>query len=95
MEQSKQKEILLLNLSLLLLAVICLVVAVWTAISNMLRAGTDDLFLILVALMLALLFAINPLVWAYENGYLRNPLKGRKEAGAGAAAKNEEKAAAR
>lgn len=95
MEQSKQKEILLLNLSLAVLAVISLAVAVWTAVSNMLKAGTDDLFLILVALMLALLFAINPLIWAYENGYLRNPLKGRKDVAATAAAKNEEKAAAR
>lgn len=75
MPQSKERESLIINLVLLLLAVGSLAVAVWTLISGWMKAGTDDLFLILVSLLLALLFAINPLIWAYEKGWLRNPFK--------------------
>ena len=70
MEQTsaKDKEIKRLNLALLAAAGIALLVAVWTAISDQMRGGTDDLFFILVCLMLAALFAINPLIWAKQNG---------------------------
>lgn len=70
MEQSnaKDNEIKRLNLLLLAAAGIAFLVAVWTAISNQMRGGTDDLFFILVCLMLAGLFAINPLIWAKQNG---------------------------
>jgi caa(3)-type oxidase subunit IV len=37
------------------------------------KAGTDDVFLVLVCLMLALLFAVPPLMWARANGMLKNP----------------------
>ncbi len=91
MGESKEKETLILNLMLLALAGISLFVAVWTVMSNWFKAGTDDLFMVLTCLALALLFVINPMRWAYENGWLRNPLKrGDKEA----AAEEEEKAAA-
>ena len=94
MGESKEKEPMLLNLTLLLLAVISLAVAVWTVITNWFKAGTDDLFMVLTCLMLALLFAISPLIWAYENGWLRNPLKRSSDADSEGAAE-EEKAAAR
>ena len=70
MEQTneKDKEIKRMNLILLGLAGLSFLVAVWTAISNQLKGGTDDLFLILVCLLLALLFAINPLIWAKKAG---------------------------
>ena len=70
MEQSndREKEIKRMNLVLLALAGLAFLVAVWTAVSNQLKGGTDDLFLILVCLLLALLFAINPLIYAKQNG---------------------------
>ena len=70
MEQTneKNKEIKRMNMLLLGLAGLSFLVAVWTAVSNQLKGGTDDLFLILVCLLLALLFAINPLIWAKKAG---------------------------
>jgi cytochrome c oxidase subunit 4 len=75
MEQvkGKDREAAILNLILALIAVGILAVAVWAVATDMFKAGTDDLFLVLVCLLLALLFAINPLMWAYNNGWLRNP----------------------
>src|SRR5215510_14389553 len=72
MVESK-KEIKILNLILLALAGIALLVAAWNVSSDMFRAGTDDLFLVLVCLMLALLFAVPSLMWANANGMLKNP----------------------
>jgi caa(3)-type oxidase subunit IV len=70
MQQTKQKEIKILNLILLGLAGLCFLAAVMTAVGNGFRAGTDDIFLILTCLMLALLFAVPPLLWAKSNGML-------------------------
>jgi len=75
-----KKEIVILNVLLLLLSVGTLAFAAWSVISDQFRAGTDDLFLLFVCLLLALLFALSPLMWAYQSGLLRNPLK-RKQAG--------------
>jgi cytochrome c oxidase subunit 4 len=72
MQQTKQKEIKILNLVLLGLAGLSFLVAVLTALDNGLRAGTDDLFLILTCLLLALLFAVPPLMWAKSSGMLSN-----------------------
>jgi len=58
---------------LLGMAVLSLGVAAWDVVSNGFRAGTDDVFLILVCLTLALLFAVPPLIWARANGMLKNP----------------------
>ncbi len=73
MVDSKQREVTTLNMALLALAVLSLGVAVWDVFSDSFRAGTDDVFLVLVCLMLALLFAIPPLLWAHANGMLKNP----------------------
>jgi cytochrome c oxidase subunit 4 len=76
MEQSKEKEQLIMNSILALLAVMSLAVAGWTVAVNQFKGGIDDLFLILVCLLGALLFAINPLIWAYNNGWISNPFAG-------------------
>jgi cytochrome c oxidase subunit 4 len=73
MVDSKQREVAALNMVLLALAALSLGVAVWDVFSDSFRAGTDDLFLVLVCLMLALLFAVPPLMWAHANGMLKNP----------------------
>ncbi len=73
MVDSKQREVTTLNMILLGLAVLSLGVAAWDVFSDRFRGGTDDVFLVLVCLMLALLFAIPPLMWAHANGMLKNP----------------------
>jgi cytochrome c oxidase subunit 4 len=73
MVDSTAREIKVLNMVLLALSVLAVGVAVWAAASDTFRAGTDDVFLVLVCLMLALLFAIPPLMWAHANGMLKNP----------------------
>src|SRR6185295_3383442 len=75
MEQSKEKEATVVNVLLAALAVGTLAVAGWDLATSRLKGGTDDLFLVLVCLLLALLFAINPLIWAYSNGWISNPFK--------------------
>ncbi len=75
MRESNEKEIILLNLVLLVLALVCLFAAGWAAIGDTFKAGVDDLFLLLVALLLALLFIISPVMWVYQKGWLRNPFK--------------------
>jgi TRAP-type C4-dicarboxylate transport system permease small subunit len=72
-----KKEIVILNLLLILMSVGTLAFAAWSVISDQFKAGTDDIFLLFVCMLLALLFALCPLMWAYQNGYLRNPLKRR------------------
>ncbi len=72
-----KKEIVVLNVLLILLSVATLAFGAWSVISDQFRAGTDDIFLLFVCLLLALLFALSPLMWAYQNGFLRNPLKRR------------------
>ncbi len=73
MVNSKEREVATLNMVLLALAVLSLGVAVWDVFSDSFRAGTDDVFLVLVCLMLALLFAISPLMWARANRWMKNP----------------------
>lgn len=70
MQQTKQKEIKILNMVLLGLAGLSFLVALVTVFNDGLRAGTDDLFLILTSLLLALLFAVPPLIWAKSSGML-------------------------
>src|ERR1051325_4107305 len=73
MEQAKEREPKLLNGILIALAVVAVGVATLTA-RDFLKAGTDDLFLILTCLLLAVLFSVNPLIWAYRKGKIFQPL---------------------
>jgi cytochrome c oxidase subunit 4 len=69
--KGKDKEIKVLNLILLGLAGICVLAALWAVADDGFKAGTDDLFLILTCLMLALLFALPVLLWARSSGTLQ------------------------
>lgn len=82
MVESKAKEIKALNLVLLGLSALSIGAAVWAVASDRFKAGTDDVFLVLVCLMLALLFAVPPLMWAHANGMLKNPFADEDEGGA-------------
>lgn len=68
----KEKQDLILNAICLLFATGFIVMA----LSNVRRAGNffsiDSLFITLVSLLLAGLFMIVPLMWAYENGLLKS-----------------------
>jgi caa(3)-type oxidase subunit IV len=70
---SNPKEIKVLNLILVGLSALSILAAVMTVAADGFKAGTDDVFLVLVCLMLALLFAVPPLMWAHANGMLKNP----------------------
>ncbi len=67
MLEMKENETKWLNRILLALAGLSLLVAAWTVVNYQFRGGTDDLFLVLVCLLLALLFAISPLMYYGKN----------------------------
>jgi cytochrome c oxidase subunit IV len=62
MLQTKEKEHKWMNLVLLGLAGVSLAVAGWTLMNYQLKAGTDDIFLVIVCLLFALLFAAYPVL---------------------------------
>jgi len=73
MQEMKSKEMLTMNGLLALLSVGCLAIVGWAVANEGLRSGVDSLFMIMVFLMLALLFAINPLIYAYQRSWISNP----------------------
>ncbi len=70
MSDGTKREINVMNLLLLGSAGICVLVAVWAVFTGGFRAGTDDLFLVIVCLSLALLLATPSLLWARSTGRL-------------------------
>ena len=72
-KDKEAKEMKLLNGILIILALGSLAVAAST-LADFFRGGTDDLVLALTALMLAVVFAIMPLKWAYDNGMVFQPI---------------------
>jgi cytochrome c oxidase subunit 4 len=61
---------LIINLVQIGLAVVALGVAGWTVAVSQLRAGIDDLFIILVCLCVALMALIGPFMWARSTGMI-------------------------
>lgn len=74
MEQTKNREIAVLNMVQALLAGGSLAVAVWSVVTDQFKSGTDTLFLVMVCLLLALVFSIGPMMWAAQQGFIANPL---------------------
>lgn len=70
MSQKTEKEISLMNMLLMGSAGICVLAAAWVVITGEFRAGTDDLFFVIVCLSLALLLATPSLLWAHSTGRL-------------------------
>ena len=68
-----RKELKILNLLCLLIALAFLALAVWSALSSGDFFTTDNLFIIAVSLLMALLFAINPLLYLKSEGRLPVP----------------------
>ena len=65
---SGEKEGKLLNAGLALLALAALGLAGWTAGVSQFRGGIDDLFLVLMALLVALIASLNPVIALYKKG---------------------------
>jgi len=86
------KELRLLNLLCIIAAIFFLALIVLNAIaagsiSNML--STDNLFVTMVCLLMALMFAVNPLLYLKDEGRLPIPFQKRKALKAQAAAAGE------
>jgi len=78
------KELKILNFLCLLIALAFLALAIWSAVSSGDFFTTDNLFIIVVSLVMALLFAINPLLYLKSEGRLPVPfMKKSIEAPAG------------
>jgi hypothetical protein len=76
------KELRLLNLLCILAALGFLAIAVISVISSGDFFTTDNLFIITVCLVMALLFAINPLLYLRSEGKLPLPFVGRSSSAA-------------
>ena len=78
------KELKILNFLCLLIALAFLALAIWSALASGDFLTIDNLFIIAVSLMMALLFAINPLLYLKSQGRLPIPFMKRSiEAPAG------------
>ena len=72
-----RKELGLLNIICILVALGFLGMAVVSVIASGDFFTIDNLFIISVALLMALMFAINPLIYLYSEGRLRAPFSKR------------------
>ena len=71
------KELKILNFLCLLVALAFLALAVWSALASGDFFTTDNLFIIVVSLVMALLFAINPLLYLKSENRLPIPFMKR------------------
>lgn len=79
-------ELKILNFICLLVALAFLALAIWSALSSGDFFTTDNLFIIVVSLVMALLFAINPLLYLKSQGRLPVPFMKRSLAPSAAGA---------
>ena len=78
------KELKLLNLACVVIALAFLALAVWSALTSGDFFTIDTMFIVTVSLVMALLFAINPLLYLKSQGRLPIPFMKRSiEAPAG------------
>jgi len=88
------KELRLLNFLCILAALGFVAIAVISVLSSGDFLTTDNLFIITVCLVMALLFAINPLLYMRSEGKLPLPFVGRKTVPAAVAGSNNSAAVA-
>lgn len=74
------KENLLLNGVSLLIAVGSLAMGVWTVLSDRVEGGLDDLFTVLVCLLLTVLFSISPITAVMKSGIIRRSVARKQPA---------------
>jgi len=71
------KELKILNLACVVIALAFLVLAVWSALTSGDFFTIDTMFIVVVSLVMALLFAINPLLYLKSQGRLPVPFMKR------------------
>ncbi|HXC70220.1 MAG TPA: hypothetical protein VN644_09605 [Pyrinomonadaceae bacterium] len=71
------KELKILNLACIVIALAFLVLAVWSALTSGDFFTIDTMFIVVVSLVMALLFAINPLLYLKSQGRLPVPFMKR------------------
>jgi len=71
------KELRILNLLCVVIALAFLVLAVWSALTSGDFFTIDTMFIVVVSLVMALLFAINPLLYLKSQGRLPIPFMKR------------------
>jgi hypothetical protein len=71
------KELRILNLLCVVIALAFLVLAVWSALTSGDFFTIDTMFIVVVSLVMALLFAINPLLYLKSQGRLPVPFMKR------------------
>jgi hypothetical protein len=81
-----KREAKLLNLVCIIAALGFVALAVVNALSSPSFLTTDNLFVTLVCLLMALMFAVNPLLYLKDEGRLPIPFQKRKALKAGGAA---------
>jgi hypothetical protein len=77
-ESAMSKEAKLLNLICLVCALLFVAFAVATALFFPPLLSTDNLFIIMVCMVMALMFAINPLLYLKDEGKLPIPFRKKK-----------------
>ena len=81
-----KREATILNLLCIIAALAFIALAVINALSSFSFLTTDNLFVTLVCLLMALMFAVNPLLYLKDEGRLPIPFQKRKALNASAAA---------
>jgi hypothetical protein len=71
------KELRILNLACVVIALAFLVLAAWSALTSGDFFTIDTMFIVVVSLVMALLFAINPLLYLKSQGRLPVPFMKR------------------
>ncbi len=73
-----KREATLLNIVCIIAALIFLVLAVLNALSSPSFLTTDNLFVTMVCMLMALMFAVNPLLYLKDEGRLPIPFRKRR-----------------
>ena len=81
-----KKEATFLNIVCVIAAVVFIALAVLNALSSPSFLTTDNLFVTMVCLLMALMFAVNPLLYLKDEGRLPIPFQKRRALKAQAAA---------
>jgi hypothetical protein len=79
-----KREATILNLLCILAALAFIALAVLNALSSVSFLTTDNLFVTLVCMLMALMFAVNPLLYLKDEGRLPIPFQKRKALAAAA-----------
>ncbi len=78
-----KNEARLLNLACIIAALVFVALAVFNALTSVSFLTTDNLFVTMVCMLMALMFAVNPLLYLKDEGRLPIPFQKRRALKAG------------